>query len=140
MSMRKLIYPKSLEHLVLKVLGLLRLTKAHSAKVGLSFHVGSQCMHPISYAKGIGEVGNIIKRTNLVPDFINVGGGFPTIYPDLRPQSLDSYIFEIKKALANLKLEKQSELICEPGRALVAESGSTIVRVVLRKKQKTLYQ
>ena len=28
------------------------------------------------------------------------------------------------------------EIICEPGRALVAESGSTLVRVNLRKKQK----
>jgi ornithine decarboxylase len=119
-----------------EALGLLRLTNAHSAKVGLSFHVGSQCMHPISYAKGIGEIGKIIKKTNIVPDFIDVGGGFPTIYPDLRPQSLDNYIFEIKKALANLKLKKQPELMCEPGRALVAESGSTIVSVVLRKKQK----
>ena len=35
-----------------------------------------------------------------------------------------------------LKLEKEPKLICEPGRALVAESGSTIVRVNLRKKQK----
>ena len=26
--------------------------------------------------------------------------------------------------------------MCEPGRALVAESGSSIVRVILRKKQK----
>jgi len=119
-----------------EVLGLFRLTKAHSAKVGLSFHVGSQCMHPISYTKGIGEMGNIIKKTNIIPDFINIGGGFPTIYPDLRPQSLNNYIFEIKKALNNLKLEKQPVLICEPGRALVAESGSTIVKVVLRKKQK----
>ena len=119
-----------------EVLGLFRLTKAHSAKVGLSFHVGSQCMHPISYTKGIGEMGNIIKKTNIIPDFINVGGGFPTIYPDLRPQSLNNYIFEIKKALNNLKLEKQPVLMCEPGRALVAESGSTIVKVVLRKKQK----
>ena len=34
-----------------EALGLFRLTKAHSAKVGLSFHVGSQCMHPISYTK-----------------------------------------------------------------------------------------
>ena len=50
-------------HLVLKPSGLLRLTKAHSEKVGLSFHVGSQCMHPISYTKGIGEIGNIIKKT-----------------------------------------------------------------------------
>ena len=119
-----------------EVLGLFRLTKAHSAKVGLSFHVGSQCMHPISYTKGIGEVENIIKKTNIIPDFINIGGGFPTIYPDLRPQSLNNYIFEIKKALNNLKLEKQPVLMCEPGRALVAESGSTIVKVVLRKKQK----
>jgi ornithine decarboxylase len=119
-----------------EVLGLFRLTKAHSAKVGLSFHVGSQCMHPISYTKGIGEVGNIIKKTNIIPDFINIGGGFPTIYPDLRPQPLNNYIFEIKKALNNLKLEKQPMLMCEPGRALVAESGSTIVKVVLRKKQK----
>ena len=28
------------------------------------------------------------------------------------------------------------EIICEPGRAIVAESGSTIVKVNLRKKQK----
>ena len=119
-----------------EALGLLRLAKAHSKKVGLSFHVGSQCMHPISYAKGIGEIGNIIKKTKIVPDFVDVGGGFPTIYPDLRPQSLDNYIFEIKKALANLKLAKQPEILCEPGRALVAESGSTIVKVILRKKQK----
>ena len=38
--------------------------------------------------------------------------------------------------LSNLKLENLPEIICEPGRALVAESGSTIVKVNLRKKQK----
>ena len=119
-----------------EALGLLRLAKAHAKKVGLSFHVGSQCMHPVSYAKGIREVGNIIKKTKIVPDFINVGGGFPSVYPDLQPQSLESYINEIKKAFEHLKLENKPELMCEPGRALVAESGSSIVRVVLRKKQK----
>ena len=116
--------------------GLLRLVKQHSNKIGLSFHVGSQCMHPISYAKGITEIGNIIKKTKIVPDYINVGGGFPTIYPDLVPQSLNNYFEEIIKSLENLKMKKLPEIICEPGRALVAESGSTIVRVNLRKKQK----
>ena len=116
--------------------GLLRLTKQYAKKTGLSFHVGSQCMHPISYVKGISEVGNIIKKTKIIPDYINIGGGFPAIYPDLVPQSLDNYFEEIKKGLENLKLEKLPELICEPGRALVAESGSTIVRINLRKKQK----
>ena len=46
--------------------GLLRLAKQHSKKIGLSFHVGSQCMHPISYAKGISEIGNIIKKTKII--------------------------------------------------------------------------
>ena len=59
-----------------EALGLIRLAKQHSKKVGLSFHVGSQCMHPISYSKGIYEIGNIIKKTKIVPDFINIGGGF----------------------------------------------------------------
>ena len=119
-----------------EAMGLLRLAKANSKKIGLSFHVGSQCMHPISYAKGITEIGNIIKRTKIIPDYINVGGGFPTIYPDLVPQSIESYFEEIKNSLSKLKLEKMPEILCEPGRAIVAESGSTIVRVNLRKKQK----
>ena len=116
--------------------GLLRLAKLHSNKIGLSFHVGSQCMHPISYVKGIAEIGNIIKKTKIIPNYINVGGGFPTIYPDLIPQSLDNYFDEIKKGFKDLKIDNLPEIICEPGRALVAESGSTIVRVNLRKKQK----
>ena len=116
--------------------GLMRLAKQYAKKIGLSFHVGSQCMHPISYTKGIAEIGNLIKKTKIVPDYINVGGGFPTIYPDLVPQSLDNYFQEIKMSLDNLKLNNLPEIICEPGRALVAESGSTIVRVNLRKKQK----
>ncbi len=119
-----------------EALGLLRLAKAYAKKVGLSFHVGSQCMHPISYAKGIRELGNIIKKTKIIPDFINVGGGFPSVYPDLNPQPLKNYLEEIKKAFNDLKLEKKPELMCEPGRALVAESGSSIVKIVLRKKQK----
>ncbi len=119
-----------------EALGLLRLSKGYASKVGLSFHVGSQCMHPISYAKGIRDLGNIIKKTKIIPDFINVGGGFPSVYPDLSPLPLENYTNEIKKAFDDLKLEKKPELMCEPGRALVAESGSSIVKIVLRKKQK----
>ena len=116
--------------------GLLRLTKQYAKKIGLSFHVGSQCMHPISYSKGISEIGNIIKKTKIIPNYINIGGGFPAIYPDLVPQSLNNYFEEIKKGIKNLKLEKLPEILCEPGRAIVAESGSTVVKVNLRKKQK----
>jgi len=119
-----------------EALGLLRLCKEHGKKVGLSFHVGSQCMHKISFSKGIAEIGKIIKKTKIVPDVINVGGGFPAMYPDLTPEPLENYLQEIKEALKNLKLEKMPEIFCEPGRAIVAESGSTIVKVLLKKKQK----
>ena len=117
-----------------EALGLVRLCKQHAKKLGISFHVGSQCMHKISYSKGIKEIGNIIRKTKIIPDTINVGGGFPSIYPDLNPEPLINYITEIKKELNNLKLDKFPEVICEPGRAIVAESGSTIVKVILRKK------
>jgi ornithine decarboxylase len=118
-----------------EALGLVRLCREHSKKLGISFHVGSQCMHKISYTKGIKEIENIIKKTKIVPDIINLGGGFPAIYPDLKPEPLINYMEEIKKSLSNLKLDKLPEIICEPGRAIVAESGSTIVKVILRKKQ-----
>ena len=117
-----------------EALGLFRLAKENSKKVGLSFHVGSQCMHPISYSKGISVIVSIIKRTKIVPDYINIGGGFPTIYPDLVPQPIESYFQEIENSLKKIRFEKMPEILCEPGRAIVAESGSTIVKVILRKK------
>ena len=118
-----------------EALGLVRLCKEHSKKLGISFHVGSQCMHKISFSKGLKEVENIIRKTKIIPDTINIGGGFPAIYPDLKPEPLINYMEEIKKGIRNLKLNKLPEIICEPGRAIVAESGSTIVKVILRKKQ-----
>ena len=57
----------------------------------------------------------------------------------LNPEPLINYMNEIKKELNNLKLEKLPEIICEPGRALVAESGSTIVKVILRKKNNLIH-
>jgi ornithine decarboxylase len=119
-----------------EALGLVRLCKEHANKIGISFHVGSQCMHKVSFNKAINEVGNIIKKTKIIPDIINVGGGFPSIYPDLNPEPLENYLEEIKISITNLNLPVTPQLICEPGRALVAESGSTIVKINLRKKQK----
>jgi ornithine decarboxylase len=119
-----------------EALGLVRLCREHANKIGISFHVGSQCMHKVSFTKAINEVGNIIKKTKIIPDIINVGGGFPSVYPDLNPEPLENYLNAIKISIAKLNLPETPQLICEPGRAIVAESGSTIVKVNLRKKQK----
>ena len=50
-----------------EALGLVRLCKQHAKKIGISFHVGSQCMHKISFSKGINEIKNIIKN-KIIPD------------------------------------------------------------------------
>ena len=81
-------------------------------------------MHPISYTKGINEIGNIIKKTKIIPDYINVGGGFPTIYPDLIPQSLNNYLNEIKKGLKNLKIKKQKLYINDGTYGTLFDAGT----------------
>ena len=60
------------------------------------------------------------------------------IFVGISSQCLFLSLFTLinNNSINNLKLEKLPEIICEPGRAIVAESGSTIVRVNLRKKQK----
>ncbi len=92
-------------------------------------------MHPVSYAKAIKDIGTLIKKAEIIPDIINVGGGFPSTYPDLYPRPWSEYINEIKNGFEKLNLPDTTQLICEPGRALVAESGSTVVRVELRKNK-----
>ena len=81
-----------------EAINLIKLARPLVKKLGVSFHVGSQCMHPVSYSKGIKEIGNIILKSGITPDIINVGGGFPSKYPDLYPQPLENYMEEIKKA------------------------------------------
>ena len=46
----------------------------------------------------------------------------------LNPEPLENYLNEIKNSITKLNLPITPELICEPGRAIVAESGSTIVK------------
>ena len=69
----------------------------------MSFHVGSQCMHPISYSKGITEIGNIIKKQKLYPIILMLEVDFLQYILILIPQSLDNYFDEIKKKFRKFK-------------------------------------
>lgn len=102
-------------------------------RVGISFHVGSQAMDPQAYATALSLVRDILIDTKIDPAVIDVGGGFPSIYPDMQPSPLTHYLAAIKAAYMALPLKRQCELWAEPGRALVSESTSVVVRVDLRK-------
>jgi ornithine decarboxylase len=108
-------------------------TRAQARKLGVCFHVGSQCMDPEAYAKTIQKVVDLVAEADVKLDIIDVGGGFPSIYPGMTPPSLGQYMKVIKKALKSHPSLEHAQVVCEPGRALVAEGGSVVVQVDARK-------
>lgn len=113
---------------------LLKAARKVAAKIGMSFHVGSQTMDPQTYETALDLVGSILRaipRTRV--DIIDVGGGFPSIYPDMMPPPLVDYKNAIDAGMSRLPHPDRYEFWCEPGRALVAESASVVVQVELRK-------
>ena len=65
MNMLRLIFQEKFGALPSEALGLVRLCREHSKKLGISFHVGSVVHGKISYSKGIREIGNLIKKLKL---------------------------------------------------------------------------
>lgn len=116
---------------------LLSLTDKVAKKVGVCFHVGSQCMDPEAYRVAVQKVSDAVVATGVALDVLDVGGGFPSIYPGMVPPSLQRYMDVIREA-SRLPGLSEARLACEPGRALVAEGGAVVVRVELRKGD-TLY-
>jgi ornithine decarboxylase len=111
---------------------LLRKALPHAGKLGIAFHVGSQCMDPLAWREAMNLVGSVIRRAGVRVDIIDVGGGFPVAYPDITPPPLGAFMAEIDAAFDRLNLP-HAKLWAEPGRALVAGGGSVVVQVQLRK-------
>ncbi len=112
---------------------LLQATRAVANRMGVCFHVGSQCMEPKAYKTAIDDVAALVERAEVHVDVLDIGGGFPSIYPGLTPPPLAAYMRAIKKALKSQAGFAHCQIMSEPGRALVAEGGSVVVRVDLRK-------
>jgi ornithine decarboxylase len=101
--------------------------------MGVSFHVGSQCMRPSAYQAAMAQASRALVRAAVFADVVDVGGGFPSVYPGMAPPDLSEYIAAIDRGFAEMMVHETTELWCEPGRALVAEGSSLLTRVELRK-------
>jgi ornithine decarboxylase len=110
---------------------LLCAARPHAARLGIAFHVGSQCLEPESYARAMALACQTIADCGVAVDIVDVGGGFPVSYPDMAPPPLSDYISSITAAAA--ALPGNVRLWGEPGRALVAGGGSVVVQVQLRR-------
>lgn len=107
---------------------LLQRVKATGARVGVCFHVGSQCVDPQAYARAIAHAAAICLAADVAPAVLDVGGGFPARYPGMDVPPMTDFFADIDAAHRASCLS-DAELWCEPGRALVADGGSTLVRV-----------
>ena len=95
-------------------------------------------MSPTAYGQSMRAMSQHIVQAGVLADIIDVGGGFPSIYPGMEPPALAGYMDEIREAFEQITVGNDCELWAEPGRALVAEAESIIVKVEARKDD-TLY-
>lgn len=112
---------------------LLQATRQVADSLGICFHVGSQAMTPFAYVQALERVRAAIVDAAVTVDIIDVGGGFPSIYPGMEPPPLEDYFGAIHRASESLPISYSSELWCEPGRALCAEYNSIVVKVEKRR-------
>jgi ornithine decarboxylase len=112
---------------------LLAARQATEELMGVSFHVGSQCMNPYAYRAAMSQVSRALVRAGVFADVVDVGGGFPSVYPGMNPPDLKLYMDAIHAGFEEMMVHETTELWCEPGRALVAEASSILTRVDLRK-------
>ncbi|MBS91500.1 MAG: hypothetical protein CMM95_00395 [Rickettsiales bacterium] len=91
-------------------------------------------MNPEAYKIGFEITAELLKNSKIKVDYLNIGGGFPSTYPGLKPLPLVSYLNLVNSQFKNiLPLNRRVKLLSEPGRCLVSDSMSLIVRVDLRK-------
>jgi ornithine decarboxylase len=112
---------------------LLRSARAVGQRIGVCFHVGSQCLDPGAYTRAVELAGRVIDEAGVTVDVIDVGGGFPVSYPGVTPPPLDDFMAAITRGFAKLALPARTRLWCEPGRALVAPGVSLVVQVIKRR-------
>lgn len=112
---------------------LLMATRQLANRLGICFHVGSQAMSPAAYENALEDVRAAIVEAAVTVDIVDVGGGFPSVYPGMEPPALEEYFAAIHNRFEDLPISYSAELWSEPGRALCAEYSSLLVKVEKRR-------
>lgn len=105
---------------------------------GVSFHVGSQQRDIGAWNDAIAKVkylfNSLEEEENIKLQMIDMGGGFPASYID-PTNELSVYAQEITRFLTEDFGEDLPEIILEPGRSLVGDSGILTSEVILASRK-----
>lgn len=116
---------------------LLRRARRHARRLGISFHVGSQCDDPARWRQAMALAADAVAAAGVKIDILDVGGGFPSAYPGADLPVLAAFMAEIDGAYEDLAGRlgalAPTELWAEPGRALVAQGVSVVIQVQARR-------
>jgi ornithine decarboxylase len=111
-----------------RAVDLLRQVAASGWRPALSFHPGTQCEDPAAWVAHITEAARIAEAAGVRIGRLNVGGGFPAHRAGEAPDLTG--IFEaIGRTTARAFPHHRPDLVCEPGRAMVAEAFTLATRV-----------
>ena len=122
--------------------GILRELKdvAWARLTGLHAHIGSQIFELEPHrdlAAVMVDILNLARRIGHPVKHLNVGGGLGIRYMESdEPPSIDAWVQGVSKAVVNACCSHNLELpqlLCEPGRSLVATAGVTLYRIGSRK-------
>ena len=108
---------------------LLRAVEKKGARAAITFHPGSQCTDPMMYDRYLQAAARIIQMAGVDVAFVNVGGGFPEHYAGTTLPRLEAY-FDVIASARDKYFQKSVELICEPGRGMVASCVSLLARII----------
>ncbi len=92
----------------------------------LSVHIGSQILNDGPFKKTLNVMNNLIKELKLNIKYVDLGGGFGINYSDKeKPINLNMYA----KLVNNFARELSCQIIFEPGRSLIGNTGLLISKI-----------
>src|SRR3569623_862706 len=80
--------------------------------LGICFHVGSQAMTPAAYYEALERVRAALVGAAVPVDIVDVGGGFPSVYPGMEPPPLLAYFDVVARGFESLPVTYSSALWC----------------------------
>jgi len=101
--------------------------------IGLHFHIGSQILDMQDFRNlcaRVNEIQEWFYARNIIVDHINVGGGLGVNYEQPDKEPIPTFEEYFKVFAECLKLRPKQQLHFELGRAMVAQCGSLITKVL----------